>query len=133
MRAKISFNLIIEKQFQNITNCNIVNTTGKDPIVDQSVSSIHIRTSKVKKHWPWSVLGSVIPLDLSAKRLSVKDIRSLLICATIKWSVPRTCRQTPKVEEPYPLWKIKIVMACIQVILKGGSQSISNSPLRSSN
>ena len=33
------------------------------PVMGQSVSSVPVRTPKVVQHWPWSVLGRVMPLD----------------------------------------------------------------------
>ena len=42
-----------------------------------------------------------------------EDVRSSLICTTVKCLTSQMCRRVGKMLEPFPLWKIKVMMACL--------------------
>ena len=47
-------------------------------------------------------------------------------------SLPNYASGDTTAGEPFPPWNIKIVMPCLQTILRDESQSVGNNPLRSS-
>ena len=96
-------------------------------LMDQSVSSAPIRTSKVKQHWPHSALDWIMPLDWHVKGPIVWNVWFTLIYAIAECSNWWTICRFLKVRAPFPPWKIKILM---QYLLGDNSQVVSNSSLR---
>ena len=84
-----------------------------------SISPVSIKTTKRMQHWPLQRGKSAMMWGL------------LLICVTVTYTISRAGPPAIIEQKPSLLWRIRIVMTCLQIILRDGYHAIAD--LNSSN